>query len=591
MSPGFILVHGYTGCGTELTPLAEALARRYGARCVQAIKLAGHGGSACPAFDEERFITQILGAIESFREQGRVIVLIGHSTGGVLVLKSVAGSTVSPALVVLAATPFRVDGDYFDRWSKHAAGAAVPLADLARMIRAINGVTAPQRLAGGRRFVLHGAEDRLVPAAESALWLADGGAGSCRCAVVPGAGHDLFGGAAGALAVDLVCRAVADALAEADQEHLATAQRLAQAEPPAAEFLRASPMSLRHLCLCPSGRRFAGLAPEFAPQAATEPVFANIEVTTYCNLACPACARTQRGGASRHMPRRQFQAVLDLLPHAYRVTLVGLGEPLLHPQIDALVADAVQRRRRVGIVTNASTLDRQMSRALLSAGVHAMTFSLDTVEPSLAASLRPNVPIARILSNIRTYLEEAEVHAARDGPAPTAAAFCALSIDNAESLDALLEELSDLGLKAAMLSDLNFQSNGPRTLWQAASPQNRASIRQTVKRWIPRGLMVLSVRGLEDFALAQRYRDALLMPPDMLWRRSPRHAFCASPWQTIPVSVDGQASLCDCQPEVLLGNLLEVPLSEIWNGPTMVDHRRRMCGQCPPPPCLLCPRF
>ena len=591
MNPGFILVHGYTGSAQELAPLADALARRYGADSVRAVTLAGHGSSVCPPFDEQRFIAQIKQTIESFRQQRRIVVPIGHSTGGVLVLKAVQASAITPALVVLAATPYHVDGDYFARWSKHPVAAAIGVADLKRMIDAINGMTAAQRAGCGHRLVLHGAQDQLVPAEESASWLEERGKDSCRCAIVPGAGHDLFSGAAGAVAVDLVCRAVADALTANDDGESATGRRLAQAEPPAGQFLRISPLSLRHLCHSPSGRRFAGQSPDFSPHAPTEPVFANIEVTTHCNLACPACARTQLGPASRHMPRQKFQAVLDLLPHAYRVTLVGLGEPLLHPQIHELVADAVQRGRRVGIVTNASVLDQPMSRALLSAGVHAMTFSLDAVDPSLVAVLRPRVPIERILCNIRQYLEQAAAYAAGNGQAPVAAAFCAVSIDNAEALDALLAELSDLGLKAAMFSDLNFESNVPRTLWRAAGPQHQASIRQTVKRWILRGLMVLSVHGLEDFALAERYREALLMPADFLWRRSPRHAFCASPWQTVAVSVDGQVSICDCQPQALVGNLLEKPLSDIWNGPTMVDYRRQMRGDDPPPACRACPRF
>ncbi|MBI4618918.1 MAG: SPASM domain-containing protein [Desulfobacterales bacterium] len=59
----------------------------------------------------------------------------------------------------------------------------------------------------------------------------------------------------------------------------------------------------------------------------------------------------------------------------------------------------------------------------------------------------------------------------------------------------------------------------------------------------------------------------------------------------MPVDVDGNVTICDCQPNRPIGNLLNRPLWEIWNGNAMVEHRRRMLSSDPPESCRGCPRF
>ncbi|MFX1363152.1 MAG: SPASM domain-containing protein [Promethearchaeota archaeon] len=83
----------------------------------------------------------------------------------------------------------------------------------------------------------------------------------------------------------------------------------------------------------------------------------------------------------------------------------------------------------------------------------------------------------------------------------------------------------------------------------------------------------------------------MLIPPDQLYTRSRRHKYCFSPWQTLPIDVEGNITLCDCQPENRLGNIFTQPFSEIWNGRKMMNYRRQMLGPNPPEPCKICPRF
>ena len=171
------------------------------------------------------------------------------------------------------------------------------------------------------------------------------------------------------------------------------------------------------------------------------------------------------------------------------------------------------------------------------------------------------------------------------------AVFTAVSAGTVQHLPQLIDLVAQLGVKVMMLTDLNFRQNTKYTLWKNADHNISETVRRAAVYAFSKRLPLLSVHGLEEFGLARRYRDFLLLPPDKLYYRSPKHTYCFSPWQTVPVDVHGNITVCDCQPENVAGNLLTEPFSGIWNGRKMSGHRRRMLGDKPPGTCRICPRF
>ena len=86
MALGIILVHGYSGSNNDLKPLAAKLAASFGNDSVKNLALPGHDSEKIPAFDEHLFIATINNAINSYQNEHRKIIIIGHSTGGSLAL-------------------------------------------------------------------------------------------------------------------------------------------------------------------------------------------------------------------------------------------------------------------------------------------------------------------------------------------------------------------------------------------------------------------------------------------------------------------------------------------------------------------------
>ena len=64
--------------------------------------------------------------------------------------------------------------------------------------------------------------------------------------------------------------------------------------------------------------------------------YAYLETTNYCNLQCSFCNRHEVIGALQHMPIPKYRKMLEGLAHhpIKEAKLMGMGEPMLHPQLD-----------------------------------------------------------------------------------------------------------------------------------------------------------------------------------------------------------------------------------------------------------------
>ena len=586
MTPGILMIHGYTGSPHDFEPLTAGIGTMPASVEVSAVLLPGHGDPSPPAFDPEGFVRAIGSEAERFRRSGREIVIVGHSTGGILALSAIAEYGIVPRLLVLVSVPNRIDGTHFERWRIHPKGkSGASLTSLARMVTMTNRAGSERRNGTYPVLLLHGERDGLVPPEDAFAW-GNRFPGPVRKVFVPRAGHDLFKGSHGGFAVDVVRRSVEDALHIVTDTEKETLRALISAEPSAGRFLAGSPGSARHLANSPGARVSRGEPIEPGPSADTEPVFANIEITTRCNLRCAFCARAAIRREERDMPPERFARLLDLLPHAWRVTLAGLGEPLLHPDVADFVLEASSRGRRVTLVTNAVLLTEEMTRRLIAAGLDAVTFSLDAAGAGPASAVRAGAAVETAIENIRTFA------AVSSETRPVAkAVFSAVSSSTVPHLEHLVETVARLGVDALMLSDLNFPANRSRTVWKNADERTRATVRRAVRKAFSLRLPVLSVTGLEELAPAARYRDHLLIPPAGLYQRREKRRFCLSPWQALPVDVDGTMTVCDCRPDDPVGNIMDRPFGDLWNGSPMRRHRRGMLADPPVETCAACPRF
>jgi radical SAM protein with 4Fe4S-binding SPASM domain len=78
-----------------------------------------------------------------------------------------------------------------------------------------------------------------------------------------------------------------------------------------------------------------------------------------------------------HMDIHSFKHIIDLNPELDRVYLTNWGEPLIHPQINQMIAYAHAQGKQTAVTTNGTTLDKSFSREILKSGLDIIKFSVD----------------------------------------------------------------------------------------------------------------------------------------------------------------------------------------------------------------------
>jgi len=134
----------------------------------------------------------------------------------------------------------------------------------------------------------------------------------------------------------------------------------------------------------------------------SRPVHAQIVVTYECNLSCAYCHEYTHGAPL--VPFAVIARRIDALAAlgAFTYDLLG-GEPLLHPDIVAIVRHIKATRRGVNfttVISNGFKLTPELIDGLNDAGLDCMQVSVDTIdpEPGLPKSLKTVLPRLAVLA-------------------------------------------------------------------------------------------------------------------------------------------------------------------------------------------------
>lgn len=110
------------------------------------------------------------------------------------------------------------------------------------------------------------------------------------------------------------------------------------------------------------------------------PVLAQIVPMRRCNLACGYCNEYDK--SSTPVPRASVLAWLDKLAELRtEVVTISGGEPMLHPQLEAIIRGIRERGMIAGLITNGYFLQPARIAGLNAAGLQYLQISIDNVRP------------------------------------------------------------------------------------------------------------------------------------------------------------------------------------------------------------------
>lgn len=131
------------------------------------------------------------------------------------------------------------------------------------------------------------------------------------------------------------------------------------------------------------------------------PSIVQVEPTNYCNLTCPRCPMRTMTYPRGVMDSEVFTAIInECAEHHVLVKLFYLGEPLLHPDLDAMLMYANQKKVPVALTTNGSLLTGRQIEILLRY-VSTFAISVDGTDAQSYEQIRQGGNYAQLRKTVQ----------------------------------------------------------------------------------------------------------------------------------------------------------------------------------------------
>lgn len=337
------------------------------------------------------------------------------------------------------------------------------------------------------------------------------------------------------------------------------------------------------------------MTPTLAPPLPRE---LQIEITGACNLRCHMCLVRYQPALDRRrasMSFERFKAIVDGAPGLDRVVLQGLGEPLMAPDVFAMIRYASARGIEVGFNTNATLLTRRAAEELVEGGLGWLRISLDGATAATYEAIREGARFDRVVRNVAGLLE---VMAERGARRPELGVVFVAMRRNIAELPALVRLVAGWGIRTLRVQNLShsFSDTDPAGAYREIREYAAAQALWSAGRG---GGAPARVETEAAFAEARRQADALgvvLRLPavdEPVRPREPGTPGCDWPWRAAYVRWDGQVQPC-CMlmgaDRGLLGDAAR-GLERVWTGPEYRAFRAALLEELPPEVCRGCSMY
>ncbi len=314
-----------------------------------------------------------------------------------------------------------------------------------------------------------------------------------------------------------------------------------------------------------------------------------LEVTNRCNLKCKACILYRGSWESpRDVTLDELIRITDQLPELERIALHGIGEPLLNKDLAAMIRHLKNRGVSVLFNSNGILLDERQQNDLIAAGLDELRISLDAATARGYEAVRNSTQFDQIVKNLQSFVERT-----RRNPVshPKLSLWYLGTCENIAELPDFIRLAAAIGAGEVYLQrlvyfhdDAGYGLAAPeKTLMDADGKtrefvnQSQALAKQLNVQFNASGLAT----PLESVQAASDGRSP--------WKK------CFRPRTLMYITANGNLLPCCISPfsttdyaSIVLGNVFETGLKEIWRGSRYNQFRKMHQTDTPPKCCRGC---
>ena len=280
--------------------------------------------------------------------------------------------------------------------------------------------------------------------------------------------------------------------------------------------------------------------------ARTMPIRLWIESSSRCNLRCTMCHNKDMKESEKGvMSFDLFGKIVDeARTFVHDVYLHHRGEPLMNPRLFDMIALARDNGIKTRFHTNGTLLTAEKSRCLLDAGPNLVSFSIDGFQKEAYERVRVGGSFDATIENISRLLR--------------------MKRERRQTLPYIVIE------------KIVFSRPDP--------PEARAEARKLRERFL--------AEGADEVIDKKEYVWTTESAPESPDR--PPCAVCTFPWYGAVICWDGTVTPCpqDFDAKLVMGNVKDSSLREIWNGASYRELRRNLANDVGSLPlCRKCDRL
>jgi len=312
-----------------------------------------------------------------------------------------------------------------------------------------------------------------------------------------------------------------------------------------------------------------------------------IEIITQCNLSCRICPRTialEKANNEQmikrwfeQIPIEAFQQIIYQLPSLQTISLHGLGEPLLHPDIFRMIRMAENKGIHVRFITNGTLLTQGVAQQLIKSKLWRLIVSIDGSTPETFELIRSGACFENVIENVK-YLLALRNNSGKNFPKiDFNMVVCKL---NAAEVIPVLEFADKLGIDSVILSSLKPLNSDQYNIM--CDINTLKSIVNDAKNYV------------KNLGLKLYIRSQMLHSCKVKYNSRKRTFECLHPWLTTVITINGDVMPC-CNinsPIYSMGNVFNENFSDIWNSPKYQHFRHEIKRKNQiTEPCRTCPEF
>lgn len=138
----------------------------------------------------------------------------------------------------------------------------------------------------------------------------------------------------------------------------------------------------------------------------------DISITTYCQLFCAGCQRNDEDGnflnqfEQQHMPVDTFSKIMDqvdTMNNNYLQLCGELGDPMMHPKVDAIIERALKKQNMVRINTNGALRNANWYAELAKNKSVEIHWGIDGLDHETNDKYRRGANFAKAWDNMTTW--------------------------------------------------------------------------------------------------------------------------------------------------------------------------------------------